>query len=198
MNYLFNNKSSNTKSRRAAALVAVALSTPATAVAATPGEFPWVHFGVSVLNFVIFLGILLYFAGPKIQAFFGARHVDLVADLNEAKRLREEAEAKLAAYSARLDSLESERKALMDDYHAQGEREREKIIADTKRQVEKMRADAELVIQQDVRKAVAAIELQAVDLAVQMAENTLKTRLDDRTQNLLVDQYVGDMKSLEA
>jgi F-type H+-transporting ATPase subunit b len=156
-----------------------------------------VHWGVSVLNFAIFLGIIIYFAGGKIQGFFKNRRDDLLADLTEAKKLRKQAQEKLDEYSRRLDALDEERDALLDDYRTQGEREKERLIADAKRQVEKMRSDAELVIQQEVRKAVASIEQQAVDLAVDMARKSLDEKLDPRTQNVLVDQYVDDLKSLE-
>ena len=186
----------STRLTPAAAAAAIALW-PAAAFAAEGEGFPWVNWGVSLLNFGIFAGILLYYAGPRVQKFFADRREVLLADLTEAKRLREEAQAKLDEYAGRLESLDDERKALMDEYHAQGEREKQRLIEEAKRQVEKLRADAELVIQQEVRKAVAAIEEQAVDLAVGMAEKSLRQRLDERSQNELVDRYVGDLKSME-
>lgn len=182
------------------ALVTTSIFLWPVAAFAVEGEghgFPWVHWVVSLVNFAIFLGVLVYFAGGRVQSFFHNRREILLADLNEAKRLREEAQAKLDEYSNRLNSLEKERKALMDEYHAQGEREKQRLVEEAKRQVEKMGVDAELVIQQEVRKAVAALEAQAVDLALGMAEKSLRTKLDERSQNVLVDRYVGDLKSME-
>ncbi len=171
---------------------------PATALASEGGSgFNWVHWSASMVNFGVFIGVLVWFAGPKIQDFFATRANSLKSDIDEAKRLREEAQAKLDEYSERLEKLDTEREALMDEYHKQGEREKERLVADAKRQVEKMRADAEVVIEQEVRKAVASIERQAVDLAVSIARDTLDSRLDERTQNGLVDSYVNDLKSLE-
>ncbi len=185
--------------RRTSALVGViCFLTPSLAFAASGEGFPWVHWGVSMVNFAIFMGIIIYFAGPKIQQFFEQRQKTLVAELEAAKRLREEAEAKLAEYEKRMASLDDERKQLMDEYHAQGEREKERLVADAKRQVEKMRRDAELIIQQDTRKAIAAIEQQAVNSAVALAQDELRTRLDDHKQHELVSQYVNDIKSLDA
>lgn len=172
--------------------------TPSVAFAAAPGEgFPWTHWAVSVVNFIIFLGIIIKFAGPKIQAHFADRAHSLRKNIDEAKHLRAEAQAKLDEYSERLDKLEAEREALFAEYRKQGEREKERMIADAQRQVEKMRADAEVSIQQEVRKATAAIEQQAVDLAVDMARRSLQTKLDAQMQNVLVDTYVSDLKSME-
>lgn len=171
---------------------------PRLAWAAPADGFPWVNWAVSLVNLGIFLGILIYFAGPRIQGFFKTRRDTLVADLQAAERLREEAQARLDEYEARMSSLDDERKAILDEYHRQGEREKERLVEDARRQVEKMRADAELVIQQEVRKAVATIEAQAVEAAVGFARETLEKNLDERRQNALVTRYVDDMKSMPA
>lgn len=182
-----------------AAIIAAVTLSPATAFAAAPGDgFPWGSWLASMFNLAVFIGIIVYFAGPKIQAFFRARAEGLRTDIDEAKRLRVEAQEKLDEYSSRLAKLDDEREALMNQYHEQGEREKDRLVAAAKRQVEKMRADAELVIEQEVRKAVATLEREAVDLAVDMARKSLESKIDERTQNGLVDGYVNDLKSMEA
>lgn len=162
------------------------------------GEFSWAKWGVSVVNLIIFLGIIVYFGRAAIQEHFQSRRANLIANLDAAKELREEAEQKLAEYQARLDSLESERQELLDDYHAQGEAEKNKLIEDAKRQVEKMRRDAELIIQGETRRAIARLEQQAVDLAVNMASDKLRDAIDDDVDGKLVDRYVGDVRKIEA
>lgn len=162
------------------------------------GEFPWVSWGVSVFNFVVFLGIIIYFAGPKIQDHFSNRREEMLADLNESKRLREEAEKKFEEYSARLEKLDEERKALLEDYHEQGEAEKDRLVSEAKKQVEKMRADAELIIQQEMRRAVSAIEEQAVDLAITLAEKQLVEKVDDNAQSRIVASYVSDLNEMDS
>lgn len=173
------------------------LLAPSTAFAGEGGGFPWVHWATSMFNFAIFFGVLVWFAGPKVQAYFASRASSLKSDIDEAKRLRAEAQAKLDEFSERLEQLDDEREALMNDYHQQGEREKDRLVADAKRQVEKMQADAEVLIHQEVRKAVAKIERQAVDLAVDMAKASIESKLDAKVQNNLVDAYVDDLKSME-
>lgn len=188
------------KNARTQAIVALAVTTlwSVDAFAAGAGEgFPWVHWGVSMLNFVIFLGILIWFAGPKVQEFFHQRREVLLADLNEAKRLREEAQEKLDEYSGKLDELDAEREKLRNEYHEAGQREKDRLVAEATKQVEKMRADAEMIIQQETRKAISALERQAVQLAVDMAEEAMKAKLNPLTHNALVDQYVNDLKAME-
>lgn len=169
------------------------LSSAAFAADGAAAPFPWVDWGVSILNLAIFLAIIIKFAGPAIQKHFAERRRLFVYNLEEAARLRQEAEARLEEYSARLDSLDKQRQELLDEYHAQGEREKIRIVDAAKKQVEKMRTDAELTIQQDVKKAVADIEQQAVDLAVEMAHKLAQEKLDSAARNRLVDRYVAEL-----
>lgn len=183
----------------AAVVAAVVFLTSAPALAAAAGHgFPWSSWIVSILNLLVFIGIIYWFGGSAITAYYTNRRKALLADLEEAKRLREEAEARLEEYTARLEALEDERRELLDEYHEQGEREKKRIIEEAKKQVEKMRADAELTIEQEVKKAVATLEQQAVDLAVDLAEEMTRERLDRSQQSALVDDYVSDLDKMEA
>lgn len=170
---------------------------PVDAFAAGGGEFPWASWATSIVNLIIYIGIIVYFAGPKIQEHFASRRENLLQDLNAAKDLRLRAEAKLEEVSQRLEKLEEERKSIMDEYHEQGMREKERLVAEAQRQVEKMRADAEMVIKQEVRRAVQSIEQEAIDLALGLAENMVKEKVDDKVQTELVDGYLNDIKSLD-
>jgi len=158
----------------------------------------WKHFAGSVVNFIIFCGIIIYMAKDSVQSFFKERRDDMAADMQEAERLKAEAEAKLAEYTRKLDDLASEREALLEEYNAQGEREKERLIEDAKRQVEKMRQDAELMIRQELKSAIARIEEKAVDEAVNLARDMARERLEKKTlQKKLVDDYLSDMDGMD-
>jgi F-type H+-transporting ATPase subunit b len=171
---------------------------PALAASAGDGHgFPWAAFITSLINLAIFVAIIYKFAGGNIAEFFKNRRETLVHDLEEARKLREEADARLEEYTTRLDALEDERKRLLEEYHEQGEREKKRIIADAKRQVEKMRSDAETTIDQEIKKAIASLERQVVDLAVGMTEKMASEKLDAGKQKSLVDDYVSELSTIE-
>lgn len=156
--------------------------------------FPWADWIVSMINLSIFLFIIIKFGRKPIQDFFAKRREDFLADMNAAKRAREEAESRLEELNAKLEALEKERQALLDEYHAQGEREKDRMVEAAKRQVEKMRADAELTIEQEVKKAVATLQEQAVEMALSEARKKAQERLDQSAQDKLFDDYLGQLK----
>lgn len=191
----------NRTSRSVAVAIAAALlllAQPAFAASGGAGGFDWLSWGVSIVNLLIFLGILYKFAGPGITKHFEGRRAQLLENLDEARALREEAEARLEEYSARLDSLEAERKALLDEYHMQGEREKKRIIEEAKAQVDKMRADAKTSVEQEIKKAVASLERQMVEQAVEQAESIARAELDAGRQKALLDSYTKELSSMDA
>ncbi|MEM1348212.1 MAG: ATP synthase F0 subunit B [Myxococcota bacterium] len=158
----------------------------------------WKHFAGSVVNFMIFCGIIVYMAKDSVRNFFESRRDTLAADMQEAERLKAEAEAKLAEYTEKLDQLTTEREAILEEYNVQGEREKERLIEDAKRQVTKMRQDAELMIRQELKSAIARIEEKAVDEAVHLAREMAREKLAKQTlQKKLVDDYLSDMDGME-
>ncbi len=180
----------------ATAVACVAM--PSLARAAGGGDaavagFDWSAWLFQLINFAIFAGIILYFGLPKARNFFRERREELVAELEEARRMREEAEARLEEYTAKLEALEGKREELLDEYHEQGQREKERLIEEAKREIEKMRADAETTIDQEVRKAVADLEQEAVEMAVEIARKAAREKLDASKQEALFDEYVTEL-----
>ena len=185
------------RSKALLALVALALLV-STGCGFDASDFPWSSFFTAWVNFAIFAGIIIYFGGAHIQRFFANRREDFLRNMKAATEAREEAEARLEEYNAKLEALEKERQSLLDEYHAQGEREKQQIVENAKRQVEKMRDDAEATIAQEVKKAVAMLEAQAVDLAVEMAREKAIERLDAERQKKLFDRYVSQLDESDA
>lgn len=180
-------------------LAAVALAALAllTGCGFDASNFPWPDYIVGMINFAIFAGIIIKFGGPYIQQYFADRREVFLREMNAAQDARREAEARLEEYNQKLEALEQERQGLLDEYHAQGEREKQRIIEAAKQQVEKSRVDAQATIDMEVKKAVALLERQAVDLAVGMAEKRARAALTDDLQDQLFDRYVSELDKHE-
>ena len=74
----------------------------------------WATFWV-FLGFLVFLGILVYLKVPaKLAAALDARAAKIKSDLDDARRLREEAQALLAEYQRRRGEAEAEAEAIVD------------------------------------------------------------------------------------
>src|SRR6267142_3729378 len=65
-------------------------------------------FGFALINFAIFLGIMSRLAWKPLKQFVQERHDSIGKNLNEAARLRKEAEALLKQYESKIGAIDGE------------------------------------------------------------------------------------------
>jgi F-type H+-transporting ATPase subunit b len=147
------------------------------------------------LGFLIFAGILIYL---KVQnTVLGAldeRAAKIRNELEEAQRLREEAQALLASYERKqreaLQEAESMRQYAREEAEREARLAAEKLEENLKRReqlaLEKV-ALAEAQAEQQVRAA-------AVEAAIDAAARVIRGKLDDAAAGALVDDSIRDLR----
>jgi F-type H+-transporting ATPase subunit b len=146
--------------------------------------------------FVIFIGVLVRVGAPRLIA--GAlddRAARIKAELDEATRLRKEAQALLADYQRRRQEADREAEAII--VAARGEAER--LAADAKTKVEEFVArrtkTAETKIAQAEAQAVADVRAAAADAAVAAAEKILSETTKGKVGDDLIARGIADLKT---
>jgi F-type H+-transporting ATPase subunit b len=150
----------------------------------------------ALVGLLIFLGIVIYMKVPAMMAAgLDARADKIRADLDEAKRLRDEASALLAEYQnkrkqAELDAVEIVKAA---------QRDAEALAADAKVKTEEFvkrrTAMAEQKIAQAENDAVNAVRASAIDVAIAAAGKILGGKTSEKLSADLFKQSLADVKS---
>jgi F-type H+-transporting ATPase subunit b len=154
----------------------------------TGAEF-WVLIGL-----LIFFGVLIFAGVPKaaMKAIDGRRQ-SIQDELDEAARIRAEAQALLD--SLKQKRLETERQA--NEMLANAEAEARRFETEARERLEEsLRRREELAerkIAQAEAQASAEVKAAAVDAAAQIAEQVLKGRLKGKRSDRLVDEAVAQM-----
>jgi F-type H+-transporting ATPase subunit b len=181
------------------ALVLVALSY-STAIAA--GDYP-VDSGVllkdflyRLLNFSIVVAILVYFLKKPIRNALSGRRDDIEKALAEAKKVKEEAEAKFAEYDKKLAQATQEIENISASIRKEAELEKQKIIDNAREQAAKIEQDAEKAAALEVAKARLILQQEAVQLAVGVAEDLLKKNFTKDDDSRLIDEYMQKVGEL--
>lgn len=162
-----------------------------------PHQLKWLGLnaeGYIAIAFVIFVALLLYLKVPRMIATALDGRADQVrADLDEAKRLRAEAEALLAGYQAKADqaghdaehivaNARSEAAAIVTDAHVQADA----VIA-------RRGALAETKIAAAERAAEASVRAQAVDLATAAARRIIVAHDDPAESARLTGAAISEL-----
>ena len=146
----------------------------------------WVGVGL-----LIFLAIVVWAgAHKKIGAALDAKTAKIRTDLDEAARLRAEAEALLA--QLRAERAEAERRAaeMLADAEAQAKRMEEDARVKLEEQIARRADLADRRIALAESQAAADVKAAAVDLAARAAEQVLAARLAQGGGDPLVDRAV--------
>ncbi|MCA9514187.1 MAG: ATP synthase F0 subunit B [Myxococcales bacterium] len=185
------------------ATVALGALAPAVALAAEGGHHE-AGFGMIelwyVVDFLIFAFVLWYvlFKKGTVQRFLLARHNAAKAEMEEATRLKAEAEAKLAEYARLRAGLDAEIAAIREQFRVDGERERERILADAKAQAERLRVTAEKQLQQETAKLREELEHEVVKAVLEATEAQVKAQMGGTAQRQLFNSYIKDLESLDS
>jgi F-type H+-transporting ATPase subunit b len=147
--------------------------------------------------FVGFVGLLLYYKVPgMIGKALDERAEAIRKELDEARRLREDAQQLLADYQRKARGAEEEAQAII----VQARREAEVLAAETrqslKETLERRTRLAEEKIARAEAQAVDEVRAKAVDSAVAAAEKVLKERVTPDVGAGLTDQSIHDLKRL--
>jgi len=150
----------------------------------------WVGVGL-----LIFLAIIIFVAkAPKaIAASLDERSAKIQSDLNEAARIRAEAEAMLADIRAQRE--EAERQATQMIAAAEADAARMAVEARIRldEQVARRAALAERKIATAEAQAAADVKAAAAELAAQAAERVLAARIAGAKSDPLVDAAIGQL-----
>jgi F-type H+-transporting ATPase subunit b len=145
--------------------------------------------------FVIFVGVLGYF-GAHRRAVKGIddRRDRIKAELDEARRLKEEAQALLAQYRHKQQDAEREAQAIVSSAKAEAERLAAEAEAKMEEFVARRTKMAEGKIAQAEAQALADVRSAAAEAAVAAAEAMLTRMVKDKVAHDLVSKGITDLK----
>ena|SRR5688572_2630850 len=153
------------------------------------------HFWVGI-GTLIFFGILLWQKVPSlITSALDARAASIARELEEARRLRHEAEALLLEYKKKRMDAEGEAAAIVAEAKAEAERYAAESRTALAAQIERRSRQAEEKIAQAEAQAVAEMRALAADRAIAAAETLLAAGLDDKRAADLVKRSLEEIPS---
>ena len=147
-----------------------------------------------MIAFIGFVALLIYYGVPgAVGKALDDRATAIRADLDEARRLRDEAQALLADYQRRSREAEEETKTIIE----QAKREGEALAAETRKNlqesVERRTKLAEEKIERAEAQALSDVRTAAVESAIAAAEKILKSRVAGATADTLIENGIRDL-----
>ncbi len=140
---------------------------------------------------VIFVVVVWKPAGRSLGGGLDARAARIAAELDEARRLRQEAEQLVARYRAKQQEAAHEAEAIVAHARAEAERIAAQGARDLEQALERRQLMAEERIAQAEAKALGDIRTAAVDIAIAAAGEVIAGGLDDQRRAGLIDSAIA-------
>ena len=156
------------------------------------------NLGNAVWTLVIFVIVVLVlgkFAWGPVLSLLQQREEFIHKSLSDAKRDRDEAEARLKDYAAKLQSAQAEAVAIIEDARKDAERLREELRQRSRAEADTILKNAERQIELQTTRAVQQIRREAVDLSVSIASKLLQRNISKEDNEKLI---ADALKQIEA
>lgn len=157
-----------------------------------PGFMLEAEFWVLVA-FVIAIAYLVYKAKDIVTGTLDQRAVKIKSELDEAQRLREEAQSKLAEYQRKQRDALKEAEGIVAQARIEAERAAQQGARDLEAAIERRKRLAVEKIALTEAKAVAEVRNMAVDLAIAALRHSLAHDLDAQHRGALIDDAIAGL-----
>ncbi|MEW5704519.1 MAG: F0F1 ATP synthase subunit B [Pseudomonadota bacterium] len=146
-----------------------------------------------ILAFAIFVGAVFKPIRNKLLGMLDARIQHVRTSLEEAEKLREEAQATLANFQRKQREAIEEAAAILARAKEEAGRLRERGLTDLNAALERRERMATDGIAQAEREAVREIRGRAVEIAIASATKVLAESLEPKTTERLIARAIADL-----
>lgn len=146
-----------------------------------------------LIAFLVAVGGLVRKATPTLKTALDARADKIRHDLNEAARLREEAQRTLAEYQRKQRDALKEAEQIVAHARVEAERVAEQAARDLDAALERRQRQAVEKIALAETKAIAEVRNIAVDVAIAAVRQMLAEDLDSARKSALIDASIDDL-----
>ena len=150
------------------------------------------HFWVAVA-FVLFIALMVWKVRGTLANLLDQRAITITKQLDDALKLRAEAEATLAEYKMKRDAAESEAKGIIDQATAEAAILKVRAESDLANAIKLRERQALDRIAQAEAKAMADVRSTAVDAAISATRTLLRERMQAGQGVELVDQAIAEL-----
>ena len=150
-------------------------------------------YAIMLLNFGLLIALYYSLGKKPIAAALVQRRASVAKEIEEAQRMKAEAEARAKQYQAKLASLgeelETTRRALVEA----GKGERDRIVKEAEEKAERMTKDAVFLLEQEVKQMRQDLVKETVEIAIAVAEEMLKKKITPSDHERLADEYLSEL-----
>jgi F-type H+-transporting ATPase subunit b len=144
-------------------------------------------------NFAILAGAMGYGIAKKGGPFFASRSAQIRKGITEAEELRKNAETRAAEVDRRLANLDADVKQMRATLRAEQAAAAERLRQETAAELARIQEHAGREIDSTAKAARVELKRYAARLAIDLAEQKIRSRMNAESQGVLVEDFVRSL-----
>jgi len=144
-------------------------------------------------NFAILVAALGFLVAKQGGPYFASRSIEIRKGIEDATKMRADAEARAAAMEAQLANIGVEIEAMKKSAREEAAQEGDRIRQETQRELAKIQAHADHEISSALKAAQLDLKSYSAQLAIRLARNKVRERMTPADQDALVRDFVDDL-----
>ena len=149
------------------------------------------------INFILFIGALVYFLREPVRDFLGDRSENLRKELDELRQKRQQMELHFSHYRKKMGQAEDEIKKLIEELQREGELEKQNLLKKSQIFSQKIKEDGQKMGEQELAKSKRILKKKTLLLAFDLAKKQLQNTVQADDQNRLTLWAIQNLESLE-
>jgi F-type H+-transporting ATPase subunit b len=177
----------------------VCLALPTALLASESAEGGWgslLDIGKAA-NLILVLTVLVWMARKPLANFFASRSQAIKDQLAEAQKARLEAETRLAEINSRMSSLEEELLGIRAVAEREAQQEYQLLIANAERDAQKIMERTRREIEGMTRTAQLELRAHVSELSVRLARQKIQSEMTDDDHRRLFTRFVAGLGGKE-
>nr|WP_281496004.1 F0F1 ATP synthase subunit B [Marivita sp. S6314] len=149
---------------------------------------------VVTIGFLVFIGVLLYFKVPStLMGLLDKRAEGIQSELDEAKSLRDEAQALLASYERRQREVQEQADRIIAHAKEEAALAGEQAKADLEKSIQRRLAAAEDQIASAQAGAVKEVRDRAIVVAIKAAQDVVAKQMTAKAAAKTIDDAIAEV-----
>ena len=142
------------------------------------------------INFLIYAAVLYYYAVPAVRKFLRSRREDIVATIAQASAKKQQAEALVNEYRAKLAQVAEEVQSILASLREEAEREAAKVASEAQALAARLREDADFLAEREVEIARERVREELASLAESTARELVQRSISPADQARLAQEFI--------
>jgi F-type H+-transporting ATPase subunit b len=151
---------------------------------------------IQCINFAILLFIIVKFGKKPFKEYLKNRHETVKERIEEAERLLKEAQEAKALYVGKLSKLPEEIEAFRALALKEAETERTKILAEAQELASRIREQARLAYEQEMKETLSRVRAEVVAHTIGTAEEVVRERFTKEDHDRMVEDFITNVGSV--